>query len=886
MIDTQLVDARNFDAIAPRIVAAMAAAPFVGIDCETQDDNRHDGLNQFCGYNPETRKKAANKKLVFDIRRTVMTGLSLFPEGHNVAYYINLNHADVENRVPFEKVREILDARKTGALWLAHNAEFEITMFGEAVGYELKDIVCTLQMAVSAYNPDEYAKEDFISAGRGGIASLVPELLRASRGYDGKTMSGELSDLVYKVIAKESSAAHSYNGFIKEIAYGYGLKRLVKSWFNYDMTTFEEVLNGKAHMGQLTGEEVASYGADDAYWAVRVFRKMLDHMAQNAPSAIQAFFEQENPMVPIFSDMHRTGMRVNLPAIHERREMEREENANVLKEMKEAVLQLLPFPDEPHEGLFKRDTNWYPKNFAKYRGQIEKWAKSPNSDDAFEQCQQARGAVSNAWAKERGQKESTGVNLSHYMPMRTLMYDLLREKTIVSDGKTQSDGEARGKLKDRVKDENAIKMLECMTKLAGIEQRMKLYLTPYTLLCDPETGRLYPVISSELATRRMGAETPNPMQLAKRGESTYVRGFFEADEDDHVIVSIDWSAIELVIIGEQSQDPEFLKAYGQIPHEDLHLGAAADVLAADVPGLNEDIFRELKNPDLAKTFVERYSGTLGNIERLFTNTKGEPLPPEKAIKYWRTEVGKGSNFNFWYSGWLGTIGERMGWDQDKTAEATERYINRFSVAEEWRLDTIRRGQADGFITLPDGHRRVRFESTMQWFDLFLGKFQLDNCSEYNQVIRHIAQKIQKRSHNQLVNAMVQGTCATIAKRSLIRVGKEIKARGWDHRIARPMMAIHDELLWSVNRKYVAEFIKMARGIMIDHPDLFPTCKLDASPSVGLTFEPWSDIKAPTGQLELYELPSIGIGEIGGRANDNEISEVVEYLYDQRAKLAA
>ena len=46
---------------------------------------------------------------------------------------------------------------------------------------------------------------------------------------------------------------------------------------------------------------------------------------------------------------------------------------------------------------------------------------------------------------------------------------------------------------------------------------MKLYLTPYSQLMDPETHRLYPVVSSMLATRRMAASFPNPMQLAQTG---------------------------------------------------------------------------------------------------------------------------------------------------------------------------------------------------------------------------------------------------------------------------------------------------------------------------------------------------------------------------------
>src|SRR5690606_19509726 len=127
--------------------------------------------------------------------------------------------------------------------------------------------------------------------------------------------------------------------------------------------------------------------------------------------------------------------------------------------------------------------------------------------------------------------------------MRTLMYDLLGEKVILEKGKVQSNGDMRGKMIERMglelqnlrngektgaaidRYENAITIVKGLSELASIEQRMKLYLTPYTMLTGPETERMYPVLSSKLATRRMATKFPNPMQLAKRGESTYVRGF-------------------------------------------------------------------------------------------------------------------------------------------------------------------------------------------------------------------------------------------------------------------------------------------------------------------------------------------------------------------------
>ncbi|MBN9551435.1 MAG: hypothetical protein J0H31_21865, partial [Alphaproteobacteria bacterium] len=456
-IKTLLVDARNADQVIPHIVEKIKKTPFIGLDCETHDDNRHDGLNQFMSVDPVTRKKSPSKKLVFDMRRTVMTGFSVYPEGDDQAYYLNLAHADVENRIPWAAAKAVIDAKPGDSLWLAHNAPYELSSFKHCFDVSLNEIICTMQMCVSAYGPDEYDMNNFRYAGRGAWAKLMPDLMQlaSAGGFDiekGEFTDSRLAEIVYSIIGKQSKAAHSYNGYINEIAYGYGLKKAVKSWFGYTMTTFEEVLGDKAHMGQLTGEEVADYGADDAYWAVRLFRRLLQFMVDTNRGVTKTFFDQENPMIHLFAQMREVGMKVNLENILARRAEEREEMAEVLRQTKASVRQLLPFPEEKHPGLMKRDS-WYQKSADKYRKQIENWAGLADHPDAFTQCYQVRGAVTNAWAAEKGLPESKGVNLSHYMPMRTIFYDLTGTKVIVSQNKTQSDAEARGKLIDRFKED-------------------------------------------------------------------------------------------------------------------------------------------------------------------------------------------------------------------------------------------------------------------------------------------------------------------------------------------------------------------------------------------------------------------------------------------------
>ena len=113
-----LVDASNFDAIAPQIIHEVGTADFIGLDCETEDSRRHDGLNTYCGYDLKTGKKSPGKPLVFDMRRTRMCGFSLCTETSKEPYYLNLGHADVENRLPWEKAIKLLDAKSPDSHWL------------------------------------------------------------------------------------------------------------------------------------------------------------------------------------------------------------------------------------------------------------------------------------------------------------------------------------------------------------------------------------------------------------------------------------------------------------------------------------------------------------------------------------------------------------------------------------------------------------------------------------------------------------------------------------------------------------------------------------------------------------------------------------------------
>lgn len=838
MIESKLIDMRNWFKMKDQLIAEIASSGLIGFDIETEDSGRHEGLNQFMKVDAQGHK-SKGKKLIFDVNRTTVCGFSWYCDEAKVAYYLNLAHADVENRIPWSEARQLLDAKSPDAHWICHNAPFEITMMMKSLGFFMENVICTLQLAVSAFNEDQYPEDKMFSCGFGGMANMLPALAEAFAEMDPfGDLTERQSDLLGKIIGKTTTASFSYNHLVQEMSYGYGLKKLTKSMFNYDQATFEETLAGAAHMGQITGEQCCAYGAEDAYWAVRLFHRMLPMLPYQNDKLMTTFFEQENPMIYVFADIWMNGMKINLDQVRKRREVEREAYADKVFELQQLVKTMLPFPDEPNQWLMNE--SWYGKSAGKtYRDRITRWANSMLPDEAFDVAYTTSGAVSNAWAEELGRAKSKGPNFSHYMMMRTLMYDLPGVKPIYSGGKVASDKEARAKLEK--KNETVAPLIKIINEMAGIEQRMKLYLTPYLQLCDPDTQRVYPVVSSMLNSRRMAAKFPNPMQLAKRGESTYIRGFYEPDEEDHVIVSVDWSQIELVLIGDFSGDPGFAEAYGQLPFKDLHTKAVGDMFETDDP---------------------------------------KSLPNFKDL---RTKVGKGANFNYWYSGALSTVGENMGWSSDKMWEMTQAYRDTFAIAEEWRVDLIGEARDKGFITLPDGHRRHKFEASYAWQHLWRERFGTTTSPGLQNFGELFVKKLTNRAANQIVNSMIQGSCATLAKRSILTINRLIKEHGIR---ARFMIPIHDELVFSVHRDDVIPFLRLVKKGMCEHPEIIQTLAVDATASVGRTFEPYHSEKAPFGQIELDEAPPILGFTKDSRLNEAEILTVIDYLFEEEHNVRA
>jgi DNA polymerase I-like protein with 3'-5' exonuclease and polymerase domains len=829
-----LVDRRNLKEVLIKLTPILAKTQLLGFDIETHDALRHEGLNQLMKIDDEG-KKSAGSKLIFDTNRTTVTGFSLYPDGTDESYYFNLAHADSENCISFDEVRHLLDAYE--GYYIIHNAPFEIVMLEKGLNTQWKlphgRVIDTLILCVTAYNSDTYTKSEFAKRQLTGLYKLIPDIMVAYGSNDIERQE----DLVNKFCAKESDAAHSYNGFVKEFAWGFNLKKASKHWLNYTQTTFEEVLQGRGHMGQLTGAEVVNYGADDAITCVGIYHEVMAWLMQENPNAIKTFFNQENPCCWVYAQMNASGMRVDVDAIYRAQDSQRIEYAVGLRKMKTILAEALStvWTGEPSQQLLKYE-KWYEKGRDRYLSLIKQFVALPDNLSDYDLVNfGVRSPVGKGWSGE----EVNSVNLSHYMPMRVILFEIFGLKAMVEARKIQSDGEARDKLRAKAEESGnklVVELMDCYKVLGEIDGALRLYINNYMKMVDPETGRMYPSISSILDTRRTSTSNPSPQQLTKFGSSKFVRSFFLPDDDNSVILAPDFSAIELVIIGGYSNDAGFLKAYGQRPHADLHSHTGAFM-----SGLTIEEFNAL---------------------------------PDK--KQRRTEA-KAASFGFWYSGSLSTVGKPLGWSQEKIWEMTDIYKNGYAEAEQWRLDTIAEAKQRGYVELPDHLRRYRFEATPMWATLMQQKFEKLGVNEFG---KQCIRRIQARANNQGLNAAVQGLCATYAKRKLYRaMFKDFPRLGLR---ARVMTLVHDELVVSVHRDDVMKAKSYLYELMIDGEDIFSNVMIDSSMAMGRNYLAFHPEKNKKGLVELMEidkeLPCIPKERWGQKATDEETGLILEHLF--------
>ena len=131
---------------------------------------------------------------------------------------------------------------------------------------------------------------------------------------------------------------------------------------------------------------------------------------------------------------------------------------------------------------------------------------------------------------------------------------------------------------DALNDLNGIHpVIEKILKYRGLMKLKSTYVDSLPKMVNPKTGRIHSSFNQALtATGRLSSNNPNLQNIPiKTKEGSRVREAFIARDEDHVLLSADYSQIELRLIAEISGDVSMLEAFSS--GHDIHKATAAKV---------------------------------------------------------------------------------------------------------------------------------------------------------------------------------------------------------------------------------------------------------------------------------------------------------------------
>jgi len=177
-------------------------------------------------------------------------------------------------------------------------------------------------------------------------------------------------------------------------------------------------------------------------------------------------------------------------------------------------------------------------------------------------------------------------------------------------------------------------------------------------LIDPKTRRIHTTYEqTTAATGRLSSTAPNLQNIPIRGElGRQIRRAFVAPPG-HVLLSADYSQIELRVLAHLSGDETFCQAFAQ--GHDFHATIAAKVFGVS----SKDVTSEMRNQ------VKQFS---------------------YGIAYGMSTYG---------------VSQRLGVEMDEAASFVEAYYGQFPKVKEFLAAQVEKAKVDGFTTTMFGRRR-------------------------------------------------------------------------------------------------------------------------------------------------------------------------------------
>ena len=499
-----------------------------------------------------------------------------------------------------------------------------------------------------------------------------------------------------------------------------GLKRLAEELFGEPLPSFTSVTDGK-HFDELDSNdaETVRYGAADSDFALRLYHKFNDWFDKYLPKHRYIVEEIESPTAVYLGIMKCNGIPVDVPLMQERKTEAEAEMERIRQEIAFVI------GDVP-----------------------------------------------------------IGANCSTQAFKNYLFKDLgLPVLKTTEKNREAADDMTMTLLKEWC-DQNRPELSQLFTLVQEYRKWGKLkstYIEGYMRFVNPVTSRIHPdLFALSTDTGRMNCRNPNAQNMPRKtNDPIGVRNFIKAPAG-HLILSLDFSQIELRVGAFYCRDQVMLDTYRN--NGDIHAATTAVIYGISYEEAQD---KHAENYKEHRTIAKNVN--FGTFYGLFPAGLQKTLQFKAGIKKSVKEC-EDILFNL-KDGYRGLTA----WQEETKAEATRRMYS-----ETWL-----------------GRRR------------YLPQIRSENWGQ-----KSFAERC-------ALNTPIQGTAADILKLSIVRILAGLTERPW----LKPILQIHDELTFIIPKERMSEAVAFIRKCMEEKPFPEFDLPLIAEASAGETFGTMEELGA-------------------------------------------
>jgi DNA polymerase-1 len=194
----------------------------------------------------------------------------------------------------------------------------------------------------------------------------------------------------------------------------------------------------------------------------------------------------------------------------------------------------------------------------------------------------------------------------------------------------------------------------------GLSKLKSTYVDALPLMINPKTGRVHSSFNqARAATGRLASENPNLQNIPIKDEAgREIRKAFIPRDNDHILISADYSQIELRLIAEIAQEEMMLDAF--IKGQDIHRATAAKVYNVAYDQVTSDQRRN------AKTV----------------------------------------NFSILYGAGSTNISRQLSISRNEAKELIDQYFNTYKGLKSYMANVVENARTNGYVTTMLGRKRV------------------------------------------------------------------------------------------------------------------------------------------------------------------------------------